>query len=71
MERSYFEATGKASARPPETLTARVARGELGAASGCGFYEYPNAAYRRHDFLHGNDSATLAASSADKEREDL
>ena len=69
VERSYFEATGKASDCPPETLTARVARGELGVASGRGFYQYPDTAYRRPDFLDGDDTAMRPVSTAN-ERED-
>ena len=37
------------------TLARKIAAGELGEKSGKGFYEHPNPAYLRPDFLRGED----------------
>lgn len=51
IEERYFEASGDESDRPPQALYDMVARGELGVASGRGFYTYPDPAYERPGWL--------------------
>lgn len=51
IEKVYFADSGDESDRPPPFLEEMVARGELGAQSGRGFYEHPDPAYRRPGFL--------------------
>lgn len=51
IEKVYFADSGDESDRPPAFLEEMVARGELGAQSGRGFYEHPDPAYRRPGFL--------------------
>jgi 3-hydroxybutyryl-CoA dehydrogenase len=51
IEERYFEASGDESDRPPKALYDMVGRGELGVASGKGFYTYPDPAYERPEWL--------------------
>jgi 3-hydroxybutyryl-CoA dehydrogenase len=53
IEERYFEASGDESDRPPKRLYDMVARGELGLATGKGFYSYPDPAYARPGWLKG------------------
>jgi 3-hydroxybutyryl-CoA dehydrogenase len=53
IEERYFEASGDESDRPPAMLYAMVERGELGVATGKGFYTYPEPAYERPGWLKG------------------
>ena len=53
IEEAYFAASGEESDRPPRALYDKVARGELGVATGRGFYTYPDPAYERPDWLKG------------------
>ena len=51
IELHYAAESGDPGDLPPPILTDRVDRGELGVKSGRGFYEYPDPAWRRADFL--------------------
>ncbi len=51
IERHYASESGDPADLPPPILTERVARGDLGAKTGRGFYTHPNPAYREPDFL--------------------
>ncbi len=51
IEDTYFKASGDESDRPPKMLAAMVERGDLGVASGKGFYTYPDPAYERPEWL--------------------
>ena len=53
IEERYFEASGDEADRPPGALYDKVARGELGVATGKGFYSYPEPAYKRPGWLRG------------------
>lgn len=53
IEERYFEASGDESDRPPSMLYEMVERGELGVATGKGFYTYPDPAYERPEWLKG------------------
>lgn len=53
IEERYFEASGDEADRPPGALYDKVARGELGVATGKGFYSYPEPAYERPGWLRG------------------
>lgn len=53
IEQQYFELTGDDSDRAPDFLTRMVEQGQLGEASGKGFYDYPDPAYRQPAWLHG------------------
>ncbi|MBM3545520.1 MAG: hypothetical protein FJX54_01100 [Alphaproteobacteria bacterium] len=53
IEERYFEASGDESDRPPKVLYDMVERGDLGVATGRGFYTYPNPAYERPEWLKG------------------
>jgi len=53
IEERYSEASGDQADRPPQRLYDMVERGELGVATGKGFYAYPNPAYERPDWLKG------------------
>lgn len=51
IELHYAAESGDPGDLPPALLTERVDRGELGVKSGRGFYEYPDPAWQREDFL--------------------
>lgn len=51
IELHYAAESGDPDDLPPPLLTDRVERGDLGVKSGRGFYEYPDPAWRRDDFL--------------------
>jgi 3-hydroxybutyryl-CoA dehydrogenase len=53
IEMLYYEETKDAQDHPPEPLAEMVEKKELGVKSGRGFYSYPDAEYRRPDFLEG------------------
>ena len=51
IELNYAAESGDPADLPRRILTERVERGELGVKTGRGFYEYPDAAWARPDFL--------------------
>lgn len=51
IEEHYARESGDPADLPPPLLTDKVARGELGVKSGCGFYSYPNPAFADPNFL--------------------
>ena len=51
IELHYAAESGDPADKPPPLLTERVERGELGVKTGRGFYEYPDPAWQRDDFL--------------------
>jgi len=51
IELHYAAESGDPEDRPRPILTERVARGDLGLKTGRGFYEYPDPAWERADFL--------------------
>ncbi|MYD11159.1 MAG: 3-hydroxyacyl-CoA dehydrogenase family protein [Chloroflexi bacterium] len=51
IELHYAAESGDPDDLPPALLTERVERGELGVKSGRGFYEYPDPAWERADFI--------------------
>lgn len=53
IEMVYYRESGDASDAPPKLLLDKIARGELGAKTGKGFYSYPNPAYRSPGWLKG------------------
>ncbi|MDE2852867.1 MAG: 3-hydroxyacyl-CoA dehydrogenase family protein [Chloroflexota bacterium] len=52
IELHYAAESGDPEDRPRPILTERVARGDLGLKTGRGFYEYPDPAWERADFLN-------------------
>ena len=57
IELHYAAESGDPGDLPPALLTERIERGELGLKSGRGFYEYPNPAWQRADFLDPDGGA--------------
>ncbi|MHB8646179.1 MAG: 3-hydroxyacyl-CoA dehydrogenase family protein [Thermomicrobiales bacterium] len=57
IEEHYAAESGDPTDRPPNILTDRVARGDLGMKTGRGFYTYPNPAWAAPDFLNPAPSA--------------
>ena len=57
IELHYAAESGDPGDLPPPLLTERVERGELGVKSGRGFYEYPDPAWQRDDFLDPDGDA--------------
>jgi len=53
VEMNYYEETKDPRFLPPDALKEMIDRGELGAKSGKGFYDYPNPDYKRPWFLSG------------------
>lgn len=51
IERHYAAESGDPADLPPPILTERVARGDLGAKTGRGFYTHPHPAYAEPEFL--------------------
>lgn len=51
IEMSYYSESGDPKDRPPEALREKVARGELGAKTGKGFYTYPDPEFKKEGFL--------------------
>lgn len=51
IELHYAAESGDPADLPPPLLTDRVDQGDLGVKSGRGFYEYPDPAWQRDDFL--------------------
>ncbi len=58
IEEHYASESGDPADLPPHILTDRVARGDLGMKTGCGFYIYPNPAWAQSDFLKPDDRAS-------------
>ena len=59
IEMVYYEESGDPKDKPPAFLSEMIARGELGAKSGRGFYTYPDPAYQRPGWMdgtHGSDA---------------
>jgi len=52
VEESYYKDTGDPTDEPPKFLRDMVERGDLGVVSGKGFYEYPDPAFQKSDFLN-------------------
>lgn len=48
---NYYRGSGREDDAPPKLLLDRVERNELGVKTGRGFYDYPEPAYERADFL--------------------
>ena len=57
IEKVYHEASADPSDLPPDFLIRMVEDGELGGASGSGFYSHPDPSYRKQGFLDGDDQA--------------
>ena len=57
VEKVYHEASGDPADPPPDFLVRMVEAGELGVASGSGFYNSPEPAYRKSGFLDGEDGS--------------
>ncbi len=57
IEEHYASESGDPADLPPNVLTDRVARGDLGMKTGCGFYTYPDPAWAAPDFLKPSPSA--------------
>jgi 3-hydroxybutyryl-CoA dehydrogenase len=55
IEMVYYTESGDASDAPPELLLEKIARGELGAKTGKGFYTYPDPAFQDPRWLSGSD----------------
>ncbi|MFO1068390.1 MAG: 3-hydroxyacyl-CoA dehydrogenase family protein [Geminicoccaceae bacterium] len=53
IEKVYHAESGQERDRPPAFLERMVAEGRLGVATGRGFYEHPDPAWRRAGFLEG------------------
>jgi 3-hydroxybutyryl-CoA dehydrogenase len=51
IEYSYYNESGDQSDIPPKALSDMIEKGWLGEKSGKGFYDYPDPAYQRPDFL--------------------
>ena len=51
IEEHYASESNDPADLPPQILTDRVARGDLGMKTGRGFYSYPNPAWANPDFL--------------------
>jgi 3-hydroxybutyryl-CoA dehydrogenase len=51
IEYSYYNESGDQSDIPPKALSDMIEKGWLGEKSGKGFYNYPDPAYQRPDFL--------------------
>lgn len=60
IELNYAAESGDPTDGPPPLLTERVERGELGVKSGRGFYQYPDPAWQRDDFLDPLDMPPLS-----------
>ena len=57
IELHYAGESGDPADLPPPILTEKVERGDLGVKSGRGFYNYPNPAFARANFLDPESSA--------------
>jgi 3-hydroxybutyryl-CoA dehydrogenase len=53
VEMNYYEETKDPRFLPPDALKEMIDRGELGAKSGKGFYDYPDPDYKQPWFLSG------------------
>ena len=54
IENVYADASGDPADRPPQLVHDMIARGELGAKSGKGFYTYPSPLFEQPGFLDGS-----------------
>lgn len=57
IEMVYYEESGDPKDKPPAFLSEMIARGELGAKSGRGFYTYPDPAYQRPGWMDGAEGS--------------
>lgn len=57
IEMIYCRASGDPSDAPPPLVHRMIAEGKLGVKTGVGFYTYPDPAYKRKDWLTGEDAA--------------
>ena len=55
IEMVYYRESGDASDAPPQLLLDKIARGELGAKTGKGFYTYPHPAFQTPGWLKGEE----------------
>ena len=55
VEQQYYLDSGEEGDKPPEFLTRMIDQGSWGVASGQGFYQYPNPAYRQPGWLEDSD----------------
>ena len=63
IELRYAAESGDPEDRPRPILTDRVERGELGVKTGRGFYQYPDPAWARADFLDPDSAGDGAVQS--------
>lgn len=56
IEEAYHAATAQSEDKPPAFLCKMVKEGALGVSSGCGFYNYPDPAFRHPDFLRASSA---------------
>jgi 3-hydroxybutyryl-CoA dehydrogenase len=55
IEMVHYRESGDASNAPPQRLLDKIARGELGAKTGKGFYRYPHPAFQTPGWLKGDE----------------
>jgi 3-hydroxybutyryl-CoA dehydrogenase len=55
IELVYYGESGDPSDAPPQLLSDKIARGELGIKTGQGFYTYPNPAFQAPEWLKGGE----------------
>lgn len=58
VEEQYFEESADPSDQPPEYLLKLIAQGRDGVRTNGGFYDYPNPAFERGNWLEGGDNLT-------------
>jgi len=51
IEEQWYRESGDESDKPPKILVEKVKKGELGVKTGKGFYQYPNASFKRPGWL--------------------
>ena len=51
IEMVYYQESGDERDKPPKLLEDKIIKGELGVKTGIGFYQYPDPAWQRKDFL--------------------
>lgn len=57
----YYRESGDAPDAPPRVLPDKIARGELGARTGKGFYTYPNPAFQTPGWLKRDEDRRAIA----------